>query len=47
MTFRAEVMPSREAAKRTFRVSKVLPSCRVLLDGLAGEHAQTEFEAVR
>ena len=47
VTFRAEVMPSVEAAKRTFRVSKVLPSCRVLLEGIGGEHAQAEFEPAR
>jgi hypothetical protein len=47
VTFRAEVMPGREAAKRSFRVTKVMPSCRVLLDGLGGEHTQAEFEPVR
>ena len=47
VTFRAEVMPSVEAAKRTYRVSKVLPSCRVLLEGISGEHVQAEFEPAR
>ena len=40
-------MPGREAAKRSFRVTKVMPSYRVLLDGLGGEHTQDEFEPVR
>jgi hypothetical protein len=45
--FRAEVMPGLEAAKRTYRVSKVLPSCRALLEGIGGEHARAEFEPAR
>jgi hypothetical protein len=47
VTFRAELMPSRETAERTFRVAKLLPSGRVLLDGVAGEHTESEFERVR
>ena len=47
VTFRAEVMPSVEPVKRTFRVSRVLPSCRVLLEGIGGEHVQAEFEPAR
>jgi hypothetical protein len=47
VTFRAELMPSRETAARTFRVVKLLPSGRVLLDGVAGEHTESEFEPVR
>ena len=47
VTFRAELMPSREGAERTFRVTKLLPSGRVLLEGVAGEHTEQEFEPVR
>ncbi|HVG29175.1 MAG TPA: hypothetical protein VM864_05585 [Pyrinomonadaceae bacterium] len=47
VTFRAELMPSRETAERTFRVAELLPSGRVKLEGFAGEHTETEFEPVR
>jgi len=47
VTFRAEIMPSRDRAERTFRVVKLLPSKRVLLEGVAGEHTESEFEPVR
>jgi hypothetical protein len=47
VTFRAELMPGREASERTFRVKELLPSDRILLDGVAGEHARGEFERVR
>ena len=47
VTFRAELMPGRDASERTFRVTNLLPSGRVLLDGVAGEHAQKEFEPIR
>ena len=47
VTFRAELMPSRETAERTYRVAELLPSGRVRLDGFAGEHTETEFEPVR
>jgi hypothetical protein len=47
VTFRAEVMPGREGSERTFQVTNLLPSGRVLLDGVSGEHAQREFERVR
>jgi hypothetical protein len=46
VTFRAELMPGRVSAERTFRVTRVLPSLRVLIEGIAGEHAASEFEAV-
>jgi hypothetical protein len=42
--FRAELMPGRETAERTFQVTDLLPSGRVLLDRVAGEHGQQEFE---
>jgi hypothetical protein len=45
--FRAELMPGRETAERTFRVQELLPSGRVLLQNFAGEHTETEFEAAR
>ena len=45
--FRAELMPGRDASERTFRVSEVLPSRRVLLTGFAGEHTASEFEPLR
>ena len=47
VTFRAELMPGRDGSERTFHVTDLLPSGRVLLDGVSGEHAQTEFERVR
>ncbi len=47
VTFRAELMPGRDGSERTFNVTDLLPSGRVLLDGVSGEHAQTEFERVR
>jgi hypothetical protein len=47
VTFRAELMPGRSRAERTFRVSEVLTSGRVSLEGFTGEHAEPEFEPVR
>jgi hypothetical protein len=47
VTFRAELMPGRDGSERTFRIKTLLPSARVLLEGVAGEHAKTEFEPVR
>lgn len=44
VTFRAEVMPGRVRAERTFRVARMLPRGRVHLEGIAGEHTATEFE---
>jgi hypothetical protein len=44
VTFRAELMPGRAAAERTFRVARVLASGRVELKELGGQHAMTEFE---
>ena len=44
VTFRAELMPGRDADQRTFKVKDLLPSGRVLLDRVSGEHAQKEFE---
>jgi len=47
VVFRAELMPGRDSSERTFHVTELLPSGRVLLDGVAGEHNEKEFEAVR
>ena len=47
VTFRAELMPGREHAERTFRVAELLPSGRVRLEGTGGEHAENEFEPAR
>lgn len=47
VVFRAEVMPGRHTAERTFRVTSLLPSGRVLLDGVSGEHAEKEFQPIR
>ena len=44
VTFRAELMPGRDADQRTYKVTDLLPSGRVLLDRVTGEHAQKEFE---
>jgi hypothetical protein len=44
VTFRAELMPGRDADARTYKVTDLLPSGRVLLDRVSGEHAQKEFE---
>src|SRR5882762_131461 len=46
VTFRAELMPGRERKERTARVKELLPSGRVTLHEVAGEHAQKEFEAI-
>jgi hypothetical protein len=47
VVFRAELMPGRDASERTFRIDSLLPSGRVLLEGVTGEHAQREFEPIR
>ncbi len=47
VVFRAELMPGRDASERTFRINSLLPSGRVLLEGVTGEHAQREFEPIR
>jgi hypothetical protein len=45
VTFRAEVMPGRDPAKRTFTIARIVANGRIELKGLAGEHAETEFES--
>lgn len=47
VTFRAELMPGRDRTERTFHVTQLLPSGRVVLEGFAGEHTETEFEPLR
>ena len=47
VTFRAELKPGLAASERTYRVKTLLPSDRVLLDGVAGEHMRNEFERLR
>ena len=46
VTFRAELMPGRDREARTAKVKKLLPSGRVLLEGIAGEHGQQEFDPI-
>jgi hypothetical protein len=46
VTFRAELMPGRDREERTARIKELLPSGRVLLHEVAGEHAQKEFDPV-
>ena len=46
VTFRAELMPGRDRQARTATVKKVLPSGRVLLHEIDGEHAQKEFDPI-
>jgi hypothetical protein len=46
VTFRAELMPGRDREQRTARVKDLLPSGRVTLHEVAGEHAQKEFDPV-
>jgi hypothetical protein len=47
VTFRAELMPGRDRDERSFRVKELLPSGRVSLHGVDGEHAEKEFERVQ
>ena len=46
LTFRAEVMPGRDATERTFTVARMLASGRVELVNLGGQHGEPEFESV-
>jgi hypothetical protein len=47
VVFRAELMPGRHTSERTFHVTTLLPSGRVLLDEVSGEHAEKEFQPIR
>jgi hypothetical protein len=44
LTFRAEVMPGKDAVERTFEVARVLLGGRIELTNLTGQHSMTEFE---
>jgi hypothetical protein len=46
VTFRAELMPGRDREHRTASVKKLLPSGRVLLHEVEGEHGQGEFDPI-
>ena len=46
VTFRAELMPGRDREQRTARVKRLLPSGRVLLHEIEGEHGQGEFDPI-
>ena len=46
VTFRAELMPGRDRDERTFRVKELLPSGRVSLHDVHGEHTESEFEPI-
>ncbi len=46
VTFRAELMPGRDRETRSARVKELLPSGRVLLHEIAGEHAEKEFDPI-
>ena len=46
VTFRAELMPGRDREERTARVKELLPSGRVRLHEVAGEHAEKEFDPI-
>ena len=46
VTFRAELMPGRDAIERTFEVRRVLRNQRVELDKLEGQHSVSEFEHI-
>lgn len=47
VTFRAELMPGRDRHERTFVVKELLPSGRVSLHDVDGEHTEKEFEPVQ
>lgn len=46
VTFRAQLMPGRSRAERTFHVAALLPSGRVTLEEFTGDHAESEFEPI-
>ncbi len=46
VTFRAELMPGKNRAERTFRIKEVMPNGRVVLYDFVGEHRQSSFEPV-
>ncbi len=46
LTFRAEVMPGRDAGERTYEVKRLLRNGRIELANLEGQHSLAEFEAI-
>ncbi len=44
VTFRAEIMPGKSREERTYRIDKVLPNGRVVLQDFLGEHREGAFE---
>ncbi len=46
VTFRAELMPGRDREERTAKVKQLLPSGRVTLQEIEGEHGQSEFDPI-
>src|SRR5687768_13450156 len=46
VTFRAQLMPGRDQEERTARVKELLPSDRVLLHEIDGEHTEKEFDPI-
>lgn len=46
VTFRAEIMPGKSRAERTFRIEKILTNGRVILHECAGEHRESSFEPI-
>src|ERR1041384_3897837 len=43
--FRAELMPGRDGSERTFQVTELLPSGRVLLSGVNGDRKSTRLNS--
>ena len=46
LTFRAELMPGRDAGERTYEVKQLLRNGRIELANLEGQHSLAEFEAI-
>lgn len=46
VTFRAEIMPGKLREERTFRIERVTPNGRVVLENFLGEHRQGAFEPI-
>ncbi len=46
ITFRAELMPGKSRAERTFKIKEVLGNGRVILYDFIGEHRESEFETL-
>jgi hypothetical protein len=46
VTFRAEIMPGKLREERTFRIERVTPNGRVVLENFLGEHREGAFEPI-